>query len=166
MRIGELAAKAAVNIQTVRFYERKEILKNPPRSISSDRCYGQADLEAPCFIRWSQELGFSLHEISQLLPLHCSIARFPSPNKPGPREMREMAVVARQRSQQVDRKLRLLKTIRTQLVAFITQPETTAPIKCPRPANASAQQETSLTLYRGIGWKLVPWVRTSRESQK
>jgi DNA-binding transcriptional MerR regulator len=133
MRIGELAAKAAVNIQTVRFYERKGILKNPPRSISGYRCYGQADLEALCFIRRSQELGFSLHEISQLLPLHRSIARFPSPNKQGPREMREMAVVARQRLEQVDRKLRLLKTIRTQLVAFVTQLETTAPIKCLAP---------------------------------
>ena len=94
MRIGELAAKAAVNIQTVRFYERKGLLKNPPRSISGYRCYGQADLEALCFIRRSQELGFSLHEISQLLPLHRSIARFPSPKKQGPREMREMAIAS------------------------------------------------------------------------
>jgi DNA-binding transcriptional MerR regulator len=45
MRIGELAAKAAVSVQTVRFYERKGILEGPPRSNSGYRCYGESDLE-------------------------------------------------------------------------------------------------------------------------
>jgi DNA-binding transcriptional MerR regulator len=133
MRIGELAAKAAVNIQTVRFYERKGILQEPPRSASGYRSYNKADLETLCFIRRSQELGFSLHEISQLLPLHRSVARISAPVNPRPSEMRSMALVARQRLDQVEQKLRLLKTMRTQLVLFIAQLEATGPIKCLAP---------------------------------
>jgi len=45
MRIGEFAAKAAVSVQTIRFYERKGILEGPPRSNSGYRCYGESDLE-------------------------------------------------------------------------------------------------------------------------
>src|SRR5271165_5420354 len=48
MTIGELAAKAAVNIQTVRFYERRGILPEPPRSGSGYRCYDKSDLETLC----------------------------------------------------------------------------------------------------------------------
>ncbi len=130
MRIGELAAKAAVNIQTVRFYERRKILKEPPRSRSGYRCYGESDVENLSFIRRSQELGFTLHEISQLLPLHRSIAKLSSPKGGRPREMRAMAEVARSRLAQVEQKLRLLKTMRTQLRAFVTQLEMAVPAKC------------------------------------
>jgi DNA-binding transcriptional MerR regulator len=142
MRIGELAAKAAVNIQTVRFYERRGILQEPPRSGSGYRCYGDGDLETLCFVRRSQELGFTLHEISQLLPLHRSIAHLPSPKGPNlarrPREMRAMAALARRRLEQVDEKLRSLKTMRAQLLTFITQLETIAPIRCLAPRTQPA----------------------------
>jgi len=147
MTIGELAAKAAVNIQTVRFYERKGILPEPPRSGSGYRCYDKSDLETLCFIRRSQELGFTLQEISQLLPLHRSVARLPSPEsrtqKQRPREMQQMAGVARRRLQQVEQKLRLLKTMRSQLLTFIDQLET-APLKCFAPALPKPKKQVCL----------------------
>lgn len=130
MRIGELAAKATVNIQTVRFYERRGIIENPPRSGSGYRCYDERDLEALQFIRRSQELGFSLREITQLLALHRSIAGLSAPRGRKPREMRAMATVARCRLGQVEEKLRLLKTMRRQLQTFIARLETSAPTKC------------------------------------
>lgn len=130
MRIGELAAKAVVNIQTVRFYERKGLLEEPPRSISGYRCYRESDLETLCFVRRSQELGFSLQEIAQLLPLHRSIVRMSAPKSRRPHEVRAMATVARCRLSQVEEKLRLLKSMRSQLREFITRLETAAPIKC------------------------------------
>ena len=133
MRIGELAAKAGVNIQTVRFYERKGILEAPLRSSSGYRCYSESDLETLCFIRRSQDLGFSLREISQLQPLHRSIAKSSSSRRPMPREMRAMAALARQRLDQVEQKLALLGTMRSQLLTFITQLETAAPIQCLAP---------------------------------
>jgi DNA-binding transcriptional MerR regulator len=138
MRIGELAAKAAVNIQTVRFYERRGILQEPPRSGSGYRCYSERDLDALCFIRQSQELGFTLQEISQLLPLHSSVAssvassvgKSSSPRGGRPREMKAMAAVARCRLGQVEQKLRLLRTMRAQLQTFIAQLEASGPVKC------------------------------------
>src|SRR6266849_10564539 len=45
MQIGQLAAKAGVNVQTVRFYERERILREPPRNSSGYRLYGKSDLE-------------------------------------------------------------------------------------------------------------------------
>jgi DNA-binding transcriptional MerR regulator len=134
MRIGELAAKATVNIQTVRFYERKGILEAPLRSQSGYRCYDERDLETLLFIRRSQDLGFTLHEISQLLPLHRSVARMSSSKGRMPREMGAMAAVARRRLAQVEQKLSLLKTMRAQLQTFIAQLEATAPIKCLAPS--------------------------------
>jgi len=138
MKIGELAAQAAVNIQTVRFYERRGILPEPTRSPSGYRCYGESDLETLCFIRRSQSLGFTLREISQLLPLHRSVATLAAygPNHAQNRrvrEMRQMATVARSRLDQVEQKLQLLKTMRRQLQTFILQLETTAPEKCLAP---------------------------------
>jgi MerR family transcriptional regulator, copper efflux regulator len=145
MRIGELASKAAVNIQTVRFYERKGILKNPPRAASGYRCYGERDLETLCFVRRSQELGFTLHEVAQLLPLHHSVATTPSRSRNRrPREMRQMADVARRRLEQVDQKLLLLKTMRTQLLEVVTQLETVAPTKCLAPARPAAKKQHQL----------------------
>jgi MerR family mercuric resistance operon transcriptional regulator len=133
MRISELADKAAVNIQTVRFYERRGLLQEPPRSGSGYRCYASRDLETLRFIRRSQELGFTLNEISQLLPLHRSVASMPSSRNQGARQVQAMAVTARRRLEQVEQKLRMLKTMRAQLTTFITRLETLAPTKCLAP---------------------------------
>ena len=74
MRIGELARKAGVNIQTIRFYERKRILPAPARTSGGYRLYSESDVVNVNFIRQSQELGFTLAEIRQLLQLHRSAA--------------------------------------------------------------------------------------------
>jgi DNA-binding transcriptional MerR regulator len=138
MRIGELAARAAVNIQTVRFYERRGIIKEPPRSSSGYRCYAKSDLDTLCFIRQSQALGFSLREITQLLPLHSSVAKLSLRNRKS-EEMRVMAEIARRRLDQVDQKLRLLKAMRAQLMTFVTRLKTRAPIKCLAPPRRRRQ---------------------------
>ena len=75
-----------------------------------------------------------MHEISQLLPLHRSVAKLSASKGQMPREMRAMAAVARRRLEQVEQKLTLLKTMRAQLHTFIAQLEATAPIKCLAPS--------------------------------
>ena len=75
MRIGELARKAAVSIQTIRFYERRKLLRDPQRSSSGYRNYDGRDLDNVVFIKWCQQLGFTLKEIRQLLQLHSAVAR-------------------------------------------------------------------------------------------
>lgn len=67
MQIGELAKHVGVNVQTVRFYERRGLLPAPPRKESGYRIYEDGDLRRLRFIRQAQRLGFSLDEIKSVL---------------------------------------------------------------------------------------------------
>lgn len=67
--IGELAKRADVNIQTIRFYEREGVLKALARRESGYRVYNEASLKKLRFIRHAKELGFSLKEINDLMNL-------------------------------------------------------------------------------------------------
>jgi MerR family mercuric resistance operon transcriptional regulator len=69
LSIGQLAKKAKVNIQTVRYYEKRGLLPDPPRLESGYRQYSKSDLARLCFIKHAKELGFSLREITELLSL-------------------------------------------------------------------------------------------------
>lgn len=69
MTIGELAAAADVNVQTVRYYERRGILAEPRRTDSGYRQYAAETAERLRFIKRAQQLGFSLEEIQELLEL-------------------------------------------------------------------------------------------------
>ncbi|MCI0391085.1 MAG: heavy metal-responsive transcriptional regulator [Acidobacteria bacterium] len=69
MRIGEVAAQAEVHVQTIRFYERRRLLKKPARLTSGYRSFSPEAVQTIRFIRQSQELGFTLDEIKQLLQL-------------------------------------------------------------------------------------------------
>ena len=69
MTIGRLAAAAGVNVETVRYYQRRGLLKEPRRPVGGIRRYGQDDLARLQFIRRAQTMGFSLEEISGLLAL-------------------------------------------------------------------------------------------------
>jgi MerR family transcriptional regulator, copper efflux regulator len=67
MQIGEMAKKAGVSVQTVRFYERRGLLPEPGRKESGYRVYGDGDLKRLLFIRQAKALGFSLDEIRTIL---------------------------------------------------------------------------------------------------
>lgn len=69
MRIGELARKAGVDVQTVRFYEREGLLDAPARTGSGYRAYGEADLERLHFVRHCRSLDMPLAEIRRLIEL-------------------------------------------------------------------------------------------------
>lgn len=69
MRIGELAAKAGVGQQTVRYYERRSLIEKPKRNASGYRVYSEEAVVLVRFIRRAQDLGFTLHEIQELLRL-------------------------------------------------------------------------------------------------
>jgi Hg(II)-responsive transcriptional regulator len=69
MMIGELAERAGVNVQTVRYYERRGLLPEPCRTSSGYRSYTDRTLDRLRFIRRAQELGFTLSEIEELLVL-------------------------------------------------------------------------------------------------
>lgn len=67
LTIGRLAKRVEVNIETVRYYERRGLMPKPPRRESGYRQYSDGDIARLRFIRRAKELGFSLKEISELL---------------------------------------------------------------------------------------------------
>lgn len=67
--IGTLAQHAGVNVETVRFYQRKGLLPQPVRPQGSVRRYRGGDVARIRFIKSAQRLGFSLDEVKQLLAL-------------------------------------------------------------------------------------------------
>jgi MerR family mercuric resistance operon transcriptional regulator len=69
MTISELAKAANVHVETVRYYERRGLLPEPPRQSSGYRAYPVAMVTRLRFIKNAQELGFSLAEIAKLLAL-------------------------------------------------------------------------------------------------
>jgi Hg(II)-responsive transcriptional regulator len=69
MKIGEVASAAAVNIQTLRYYERVGLLPKPVRRPSGYRAYDRETVRRVRFIKRAQELGFTLAEIADLLAL-------------------------------------------------------------------------------------------------
>jgi DNA-binding transcriptional MerR regulator len=67
MRIGELAEITQTQAETIRFYEREGLLREPPRTGSNYRVYGQEHLERLAFIRLCRLLDMTLDEIRLLL---------------------------------------------------------------------------------------------------
>lgn len=69
MQIGEVAREGGVKAQTIRFYERRGLLKTPARTGAVYRAYPPSVVQIVRFIKQSQELGYTLEEIKQLLAL-------------------------------------------------------------------------------------------------
>jgi MerR family mercuric resistance operon transcriptional regulator len=67
LRIGEVATRAGVSIDTVRYYERRRLLPVAPRTAAGYRVFTADAIERVLFIKQAQELGFSLDEIGTLL---------------------------------------------------------------------------------------------------
>ncbi|SCK33398.1 MerR family transcriptional regulator, mercuric resistance operon regulatory protein [Variovorax sp. HW608] len=79
LRIGAFAEAAGVNLETIRFYQRKGLLAEPEKPYGGIRRYGRDDVARVRFIKSAQRLGFSLDEVAGLLALddgtHCDQAR-------------------------------------------------------------------------------------------
>lgn len=69
LTIGRVAKEVGVNIQTIRYYERLSLLKPTARRPSGYRLYGDEEIRRLRFIKNAQALGFTLHEITELLNL-------------------------------------------------------------------------------------------------
>jgi MerR family mercuric resistance operon transcriptional regulator len=69
LTIGQLAKRAGVNLETIRYYERRSLLPDPSRRASGYRQYSLDAVARIRFIKRAQELGFSLTQIGELLSL-------------------------------------------------------------------------------------------------
>jgi MerR family mercuric resistance operon transcriptional regulator len=79
MTIGRLAKAAGVNVETVRYYQRRGLIEEPKKPLGGQRRYPESALNALAFVRRAQQLGFSLDEVKSLMVLtessDCSVAR-------------------------------------------------------------------------------------------
>ena len=69
LTLGQLAQRARVGVETIRFYEREGLIPEPPRRPSGYRDYPPETVDRIVFIRRAKELGFTLKEINELLEL-------------------------------------------------------------------------------------------------
>src|SRR5205814_4292325 len=67
MRVGEVAARAGVNVETIRYYERRGLLPAPERAPSGHRRYDEETVRFLRAIKEAQEVGFTLAEIAEHL---------------------------------------------------------------------------------------------------
>lgn len=110
MTISRAALQAGVGVETVRFYERRGLIKQPPRPRSGGyRIYDGAVVEHIRFIRQAQELGFSLREIAELISLRADPAA----------DCADVRIQAVAKRTEVDRKIAQLRDIRAALDSLI-----------------------------------------------
>lgn len=132
MRTGELARRAGVNLQTVRFYERQGLLPLPLRTASGYRSYQQSDLERVLFIKRNQEIGFTLAEIKQLIDLHGALASMgPRQFRKRPSELQGIIQIGRERLATIKQKSQMLNAMRRQLEWVVQQLESANVVVCP-----------------------------------
>jgi len=132
MRIGQLAKAAGVSVQTIRFYERRGLLRSPQRTASGYRIYVATDLESLRFIKWCQPMGFTLRELSELLQLHVAVAnRDADARMPGTKEMASIVRIGQQKLASIEEKTRLLQKMRRQLRAMIVKLQGAQQPTCP-----------------------------------
>lgn len=74
LTIGQLADAAGVNIETIRYYQRRGLLKEPPKPLHGHRRYAPGQVQRVRFIKRAQALGFTLDEIGALLNLDAARA--------------------------------------------------------------------------------------------
>ena len=107
--ISRAADEAEVGVETIRFYERKGLIEQPPKPLRGYRVYSKAVIERIRFIRQAQELGFSLREIDELLSLRADPTT----------ECADVQAQALDKLEEVERKMAQLRTIRSALKELI-----------------------------------------------
>jgi MerR family mercuric resistance operon transcriptional regulator len=120
MTIGRLASAAGVTVETIRFYQRSELIDEPARPYDGYRTYGDEDVRRIRFIKRAQLLGFTLDEIANLLKLDGSQAC------PSTREL------AAQKLAMVGEKLCDLLAMKTALATMVSRCDGEHPgVDCP-----------------------------------
>lgn len=116
--IGALARAAGVHIETIRYYQRRGLLPQPPKPPGGFRSYPTDTLQRLRFIKRAQHLGFTLREIADLLRL-------------GDGNCRQTRALAESKRADIDGRIRDLKQIQRTLVRLIRACATNPRTRCP-----------------------------------
>ncbi len=122
LTIGQVAKHSGLGLETLRFYERKGLIEEPPRTDSGYRQYPEDVVGRIRFIKRAKELGFSLKEISELLSLRVD----PGTTCADVRKQTELKLT------DVEEKIRALRRIKTALKKLAASCVGTGPTsECP-----------------------------------
>jgi Cu(I)-responsive transcriptional regulator len=121
MRIGTAAEQAGVNVQTLRYYERRGLLPRAPRRTSGYREFPEDSVRIVRFIKRAQDLGFTLDEVDVLLRLRHDRRR----------DRVRIQAVADRRIRQIDRKLAELQAMRKALSHLLHCCREGSTLECP-----------------------------------
>ena len=113
MRTSELARQAGVNPETLRYYERRGLLDEPPRTPARYRDYPDAALGLLRFIKRAQQLGFTLDDVEELLHL----------NHGGPESCEAARALAQARTEDLTDRIADLRRMRDSLADLIASCE-------------------------------------------
>jgi MerR family transcriptional regulator, mercuric resistance operon regulatory protein len=117
MTIGSLARAAGVNVETIRFYQRRGLMPQPKRPAGGVRRYGEDAAQRLRFIKRAQDIGFTLGEVAELLRL-----------ERGCRDAHDLAV---KKLEDVERRLSDLGRVRATLGELIARCEAGRSSRCP-----------------------------------
>lgn len=106
LKIGEVAARGGVNIQTIRYYGREKLLPEPPRLASGYRVYPEQTVRRIRFIKRAQEIGFTLAEVRELLAIRIDSGRDSS----------EVRALAQEKISGIEEKIQTLHRMKQTLV--------------------------------------------------
>jgi DNA-binding transcriptional MerR regulator len=104
MRIGEVARRAGVHVETLRYYERRGLLEEPPRGISGHRDYDEETVRFVKAVKEAQRLGFTLEEIAE----HTRLTR-------GGRAHEAVRTRVAQKLDEIDERIASLRRVREEL---------------------------------------------------
>jgi Hg(II)-responsive transcriptional regulator len=121
MRIGAAAAQAGVNVQTLRYYERRGLLPRPPRRTSGYCEFSDDAVRAVRFVKRAQDLGFTLDEIDELLRLRNDKRR----------DRARVRSVAAQRVRDIERRIAELQAMKKALSHLLGCCEEGSTLECP-----------------------------------
>lgn len=110
LKIGVVAERGGVNLQTIRYYEREGLLPEPPRLQSGYRMFPEDTVRRVHFIKRAQDLGFTLAEIRELLALRIDHKRNSS----------EVRTLAQEKMAAIEKKIRTLKKMK-QVLGDLTE---------------------------------------------
>ncbi|WP_028609134.1 MerR family transcriptional regulator [Paenibacillus harenae] len=125
LTMSQVAKASGVNIETVRYYERRGLIAEPPRNASGYRMYSSDVVEDIRFIKSAQDLGFLLEEMKPLLSLNKGIDDYP---------IEDMYRFAKAKIQEVEEKISQLVRFKMLLLEVTKHPESSLPLpknQCP-----------------------------------
>jgi len=116
--IGALARTAGVNVETIRYYQRRGLLPKPGKPVASYRRYPAETLARLRFIKRAQELGFTLREIAELLAL-------------GSASCRETQRLAEHKRADIEARMKDLRAMRRTLNRLLRACKAGSQVACP-----------------------------------